>query len=101
MTPLSFRALGDMPEVPPGADLAALVGAAARASGVTLRDGVLAVCQKIVSKAEGRLVSLADVEPREEARKIAAEDGKDPRAIELVLRESVRVVRRSQGVLIS
>lgn len=101
MERLALRALHGLPEVAPGADLAALVEAAARSSGVPLRDGVLAVCQKVVSKAEGRLVSLVGIEPRDEARKIAAEDGKDPRAVELVLRESVRVVRRSQGVLIS
>jgi coenzyme F420-0:L-glutamate ligase/coenzyme F420-1:gamma-L-glutamate ligase len=101
MEQLTLRALHGMPEVAPGADLAALLEGAAEASGVTLRNGVLAVCQKIVSKAEGRMVSLTGIEPREEARKIAAEDGKDARAVELVLRESVRIVRRSQGVLIS
>ena len=101
MEQLALRALHGMPEVAPGADLAALLEGAAKASGVTLQGGVLAVCQKIVSKAEGRMVSLAGIEPRDEARKIAAEDGKDARAVELVLRESVRIVRRSQGVLIS
>jgi coenzyme F420-0:L-glutamate ligase/coenzyme F420-1:gamma-L-glutamate ligase len=101
MEQLTLRALHGLPEVAPGADLAALVESAAEASGVTLRNGVPAVCQKIVSKAEGRMVSLTGIEPRDEARKIAAEDGKDARAVELVLRESVRIVRRSQGVLIS
>jgi coenzyme F420-0:L-glutamate ligase/coenzyme F420-1:gamma-L-glutamate ligase len=101
MEQLTLRALHGMPEVAPGTDLAALVESAAKASGVTLRNGVLAVCQKIVSKAEGRMVSLIGIEPRDEARKIADEDGKDARAVELVLRESVRIVRRSQGVLIS
>jgi coenzyme F420-0:L-glutamate ligase/coenzyme F420-1:gamma-L-glutamate ligase len=59
------------------------------------------VCQKIVSKAEGRLVALADVEPSEEALRIAAEDGKDPRHVEVVLRETVRIVRRGHRTLIA
>ena len=101
MDRLVFRALRGLPAVAPGADLAALVATAAAESGVTLAGGILAVCQKIVSKAEGRLVDLRGVEPRDEARKIAAEDGKDPRHIELILRETKRVVRRGQGVLIS
>jgi coenzyme F420-0:L-glutamate ligase/coenzyme F420-1:gamma-L-glutamate ligase len=58
------------------------------------------VCQKIVSKAEGCLVPLAEVEPSEEARRIAVEDDKDPRHVEIVLRETRRVVRRGHGVLI-
>jgi len=101
MDRLAFTPLQGMPAVGTGADLAALVATAAAGSGVKLTGGVLAVCQKIVSKAEGRLVDLRGIEPRDEARKIAAEDGKDPRHIEVILRETVRVVRRSQGVLIS
>jgi coenzyme F420-0:L-glutamate ligase/coenzyme F420-1:gamma-L-glutamate ligase len=97
---LELVALPGIPAVAPGADLAALVAAAAARAGVKLADGVLAVCQKVVSKAEGRLVALAGIEPREEARRIAAEDGKDPRQVELILRETVRVVRRGKGVLI-
>jgi coenzyme F420-0:L-glutamate ligase/coenzyme F420-1:gamma-L-glutamate ligase len=58
------------------------------------------VCQKVVSKAEGRTVALASVAPSDEARRIAAEDGKDPRHVEVVLREASRVVRRGRGVLI-
>jgi coenzyme F420-0:L-glutamate ligase/coenzyme F420-1:gamma-L-glutamate ligase len=61
---------------------------------------VLVVCQKVVSKAEGRLVPLGDVTPRELAREIAREHGKDPRHIEVVLRETRRIVRRAHGVLI-
>ncbi len=53
-----------------------------------------------MSKAEGRVVALADIEPSEQAREIAAEHDKDPRQIELVLRESVRIVRRGHGVLV-
>ena len=100
MNELRFRALTGMPEVPPDADLVALHREAARASGVALRDGVLIVCQKIVSKAEGRLVRLSDVTPGDEATRIAAEHDKDPRHIQVVLDETKRIVRRGHGVLI-
>jgi coenzyme F420-0:L-glutamate ligase/coenzyme F420-1:gamma-L-glutamate ligase len=100
MERLAFRPLRGLPAVEPGADLAALVTEAAARDGLRLAGGVLAVCQKIVSKAEGRLVDLRGVEPRDEAKKLAAEDGKDPRAVEVILRETQRVVRRGPGVLI-
>ena len=90
-----------IPAVRPGDELAPLVLGAARAGGLALADGVLVVCQKVVSKAEGRIVRLADVEPSQEARRLAAEDGKDPRHVEVVLRETARVVRRARGVLIA
>lgn len=97
---LRLRALGGMPPILPGDDLAgALLGAAAR-EGIALAGGVLVVCQKVVSKQEGRVVALAGVEPSEQALRIAAEDGKDPRHIEVILRETARVVRRGHGVLI-
>jgi len=70
--PIVLTPLRGIPGVQPGDDLAAYISDAARRDGVTLAEGVLVVCQKIVSKAEGRLVSLADVEPSEEARRIAA-----------------------------
>jgi coenzyme F420-0:L-glutamate ligase/coenzyme F420-1:gamma-L-glutamate ligase len=95
-----FRALPGLPEIAPGADLAALLFDAAARAGLALADGALALCQKVVSKAEGRLVDLRTLEPRPEAQRIAAEDGKDPRHIELILRETKRVVRRGPGVLI-
>jgi len=98
---ITLTPLRGMPEVAPGADLAALVRDAAARSGVSLRDGVLCVCQKIVSKAEGALVDLRTLTPRPEAIAIAEEDGKDPRHIELILRESVRTVRRAKYVLIT
>jgi coenzyme F420-0:L-glutamate ligase/coenzyme F420-1:gamma-L-glutamate ligase len=98
---ITLSPLRGLPEVTPGADLAALVREAAQRSGVALRDGVLCVCQKIVSKAEGALVDLRTLTPRPEAIAIAAEDGKDPRHVELILRESVRTVRRAKYVLIT
>ena len=93
-------ALRGVPAVRAGDDLAHLLAAAARAQGLRLAGGVLVVCQKVVSKAEGRLVPLASVSPSAEARRLAAEDGKDPRHVEVVLRETARVVRRGPGVLI-
>jgi len=98
---LRLLALHGVPAVRPGDDLAALLGAAARASGIRLAGGVLVVCQKIVSKAEGRVVRLADVEPSPEAQRIAAQDRKDPRHVEVVLRETARVVRHAHGVWIA
>ncbi len=98
---LEIVPLPGIPEVGTDDDLAALILAAARRAGTKLSGGHLVVCQKVVSKAEGRIVALADVEPSDEARRIAEEDDKDPRHIEVVLRESKRIVRRGHGVLIS
>ena len=98
---ITLTPLRGLPEVTPGADLAALVHAAAQRAGVPLANGVLCVCQKVVSKAEGALVDLRTLAPRPEAIAIAEEDGKDPRHIELILRESVRTVRRAKYVLIT
>ncbi len=98
---VQLTALEGIPAVEPGDDLAGLIADSADRAGVSLDGGVLVVCQKVVSKAEGRLVALADVEPSDEARKIAEEDDKDPRHVEVVLRETVRVVRRGHRVLIS
>jgi coenzyme F420-0:L-glutamate ligase/coenzyme F420-1:gamma-L-glutamate ligase len=100
VSPLRLIPLRDIPAVRPGDDLARLIREAARRTGVRLEGGVLTVCQKVVSKAEGRLVDLTSVEPSERARRIAAEDDKDARHIEVVLRETVRIVRRGHGVLI-
>ncbi len=99
--PVRLVPIPGVPAVAPGDDLAALVADAAAQAGITLRDGVLVVCQKVVSKAEGRLARLAEVEPSPEARKIAREEDRDPRQVELVLRESRRIVRRGHGVLIA
>lgn len=98
--PIRLVPLPGVPLVQTGADLVELIAGAATRAGVTLRDGAVVVCQKIVSKAEGRVVRLADVEPSGEAKRLAAEDGKDPRHVEVVLRESARIVRRGPGVLI-
>ena len=97
---IRLRALPGVPAIGPGDDLAGALAAAARRARVALRDGVVVVCQKVVSKQEGRLVVLAEVEASEEAVRIAQEHGKDPRHVEVILRETRRVVRRGHGVLI-
>jgi coenzyme F420-0:L-glutamate ligase/coenzyme F420-1:gamma-L-glutamate ligase len=90
-------ALPDIPEVRAGDDLAALLVTAAG----RLADGdVLVVAQKIVSKAEGRVVRLQDVRPGERALQLAAEHGKDARLVEVILGESSAIVRSRPGVLI-
>jgi len=100
MKRIELVALPGIPRVRAGDDLAALIARAARDAEVDLHDGALVVCQKVVSIAEGRSVALADVAPSASAREIAAAHGRDPRHIEVVLRESVRIVRRGHGVLI-
>jgi coenzyme F420-0:L-glutamate ligase/coenzyme F420-1:gamma-L-glutamate ligase len=93
---LELHALPGLPEIRPGHDLAALLAAA----GDFGPGDVLAVAHKVVSKAEGRIVRLADVEPGERARRLAAEHGKDPRAMEVVLSEAAEVVRADAGRII-
>ncbi len=101
MTRLEIVALPGLPMVRPGDDLAALIAAALARGDLALRAGdVLVVAQKIVSKAEGRMVALADVTPSARAEEIGAAIQKDPRLVELILSESVRVVRQHPGLLI-
>jgi len=99
--PIRLVALPGIPAVQPGDDLPALIRAAAQRAAIALQAGALVVAQKIVSKAEGRVVALSDVTPSAETARLAAEDGRDPRQLELVLRESARIVRRGHGVTIS
>ena len=92
----------NIPEVQPGDDLPGLILAGCEAGGIVLEAGdVLVVTQKIVSKAEGRLVDLHEVTPSQFAVDYAERWGKDPRQVEVVLRESIRIVRMDKGVLIS
>ncbi|SRR5579875_73108 len=94
--------LRGVPEVTQGMSLAALVIASAEATGVTLEAGdILVVTQKVVSKAEGLLIDLRTVEPSDLARRHAERWGKDPRQIEVILRESARIVRMDRGLLIA
>jgi coenzyme F420-0:L-glutamate ligase / coenzyme F420-1:gamma-L-glutamate ligase len=98
---LTLTPLPDIPMVRPGDDLAGLLIAACERSSLAPLDGdVVVVAQKIVSKAEGRYVDLAKVQPSQRAQSLAAEVSKDPRLIEVILGESRRVVRHRPGVLI-
>ncbi|MCM8746798.1 coenzyme F420-0:L-glutamate ligase [Thermomicrobium sp. CFH 73360] len=91
-----------IPEARPGDSVAELVLAGMAASSLAGEPGdVLVVTQKVVSKAEGRLVRLADVEPSPLAIEYAARWERDPRQVELVLRESVRIVRMDRGLIIA
>src|SRR5947208_14236543 len=94
--------IAGVPEVHPGADIARLVVEAAARQSTPLAGGdLLVVGQKIVSKAEGRIVRLADVTPSSVALGMATGLGRDPRLVEVILRESRRIVRMDQGVLIT
>lgn len=98
---LSLAGVPGLPIVEPGANLAALIAGALANAGLVLQAGdVLVVTSKIVSKAEGRFVALADVTPGEEALRLADQTGKDPRVVELVLRESSAVSRAAPNVLV-
>ena len=102
--PPRFETIGidGIPEVRPGDAVADLVHAAAARQGTPFAAGdVLVVGQKIVSKAEGRLVRLGDVTPSAIAAAMARELGRDARLVEVILRESRRVVRMDKGVLIA
>jgi coenzyme F420-0:L-glutamate ligase/coenzyme F420-1:gamma-L-glutamate ligase len=96
---LSARSLAGIPEVRAGDELAELIAAAL--AGERLDAGaVVAVAHSAVSKAEGAVVELAQVRPEERARRLAAEQGKDARMVQVVLDESAQVLRSERGVLI-
>ena len=98
---LEALSLPGLPEIAPGTNLAQTIVGAARQAAVALSAGdVLVIAQKAVSKAEGRLRPLGDVEPSEEAQALASRLDKDPRFVQLVLEESTEVVRAQRGVLI-
>ena len=98
---VTITAVEGIPEVRAGDDLAALIHAAAERQGLAFEDGdVIVVTQKAVSKAEGRLVDLNDVAPSPLAVELATSWEKDPRHVEVVLRESKRIVRMDRGVII-
>jgi len=97
MTHLEVVGVEDLPEIEPGADLAELIAARSTVDD----DDVVVVTSKIVSKAEGRIVDLVDVTPGDFAFGWAAKWEKDARVVELVLRESRRIVRMVGPVLIT
>lgn len=97
---LDLRPVSGLPEVRAGDDLAGMIVGLLETDPLQDRD-VVVVAQKIVSKSEGRVVALSSVTPSERAERMAAESGKDARALEVVLRETRTVIRWERGVLIS
>ena len=100
MTGIQVLPLEGIPEIEEGADLAAMLHEAAAWAGGFQADDVLVVAQKAVSKAEGRVVRLEDVEPSDAAREQAGDDA-DPRQLEVILREAVRIVRSRPPLVIA
>jgi coenzyme F420-0:L-glutamate ligase/coenzyme F420-1:gamma-L-glutamate ligase len=101
MTSLEVIALNGLPLIKAGDDLVELIASSLKQNGVEPRaQDVLVVAQKIVSKVEGRMVDLATIKPSPQAIALAADVDKDPRLVEVILSESVRVVRARRNVLI-
>src|SRR5215467_6347966 len=101
MRSITLTAIEGIPMVNKGDDLAALIARGLDATGLKPQAGdILVVCQKIVSKAEGRVVNLKDFEPSAFANALAKRWEKDPRAVEVVLRQTNRIVRNDRGVII-
>jgi coenzyme F420-0:L-glutamate ligase/coenzyme F420-1:gamma-L-glutamate ligase len=98
MTSVTLLALEGLPEVCPGDDLVALLAGGRPA---LIEGDILVVTQKIVSKAEGRLVRLDSVRPSPRALEIAQRMDKDPALVELILQESLELIRQERGVLVS
>lgn len=99
---LILTGLADFPLVQPGEDLGATIVRSLHHNQQPLLPGdILVVAQKVVSKAEGRLIVLDSVTPSHEAEALAEEAGKDPRVVELILRESVAIARVRPGLIIS
>jgi coenzyme F420-0:L-glutamate ligase/coenzyme F420-1:gamma-L-glutamate ligase len=102
MTRYEVIGIAGIPEVRPGDDVAALIIDAAMRQGTDLASGdLLVVGQKIISKAEGRILRLSEVTPSPVALSLGAGVGRDPRLVEVILRESRRVVRMDRGILIT
>jgi coenzyme F420-0:L-glutamate ligase/coenzyme F420-1:gamma-L-glutamate ligase len=101
MRTISLTAVEGIPMVKAGDDLAALIAKGLADTGYKLAAGdILVLCQKVVSKSEGRIVNFKDFEPSEFAKAYAKRWEKDPRAIEIVLRQTSRIVRNDRGVMI-
>ena len=102
MSTIALIPIPDIPQIQPGDDLVSILLDAIDRSKVGLKNGdILVMCQKIVSKAEGAVVDLKTVEPSDFARQIADQWEKDPRIVEVVLRESNRIVMMKNGVVIT
>jgi len=93
--------LRGIPRVKPGDDLLKLLKRSLDESGIVLEDAdVVVITQKVVSKAEGRVVKIDEVRPGRKAKLLAEEMQKDPRTVQVILSESKRIVRKGHGVLI-
>lgn len=101
MRSITLSAIDGIPLVNKGDDLARLIASGIEKTGLKLQTGdIVVVCQKVVSKAEGRVVDLKTIAPSEFANSLAKRWEKDPRAVELVLRQTNRIVRNDRGVII-
>jgi coenzyme F420-0:L-glutamate ligase/coenzyme F420-1:gamma-L-glutamate ligase len=101
MRSITLSAIEGIPLVNKGDDLARLIASGIEKAGLKLQAGdIVVVCQKVVSKAEGRVVDLKTITPSEFANSLAKRWEKDPRAVELVLRQTNRIVRNDRGVII-
>ncbi|MBI4641962.1 MAG: coenzyme F420-0:L-glutamate ligase [Candidatus Tectomicrobia bacterium] len=101
MSELKIIGLKHIGEVNPGDNLAEIILQALTLQSLTFEPGdILVVIQKIVSKSEGQLIKLSDVVPSEFALHLSKESGKDPRHIEVVLREAKRIVKMDRGIMI-
>ena len=105
---IEIHALAGIPDIKPGDDLARCIVDALASSDFELADqDILVVAQKIISKAEGQIVYLADISPTEEAKALAQRTGKDPRKVEVILRESQSVLKvrdvtdQTEGLIIT
>ncbi len=98
---IEIETLTEFPEVSSGDDIVGLIVESSQANGIRYRDGdILVIAQKIISKAEGRLVNLPDITPSWQADILADETNKDPRLVELILSETDYVVRQQRNILI-
>src|SRR3990172_13388852 len=98
---VSLLAIPNIPMVKPGDDLGWLIHQAAEAANMPFQDDdILVVAQKVVSKAENRLVNMAGVVPTARALELAATTGKDPRVVQVVLNESKEVLRTRGGLIV-
>ncbi|MGH7791557.1 MAG: coenzyme F420-0:L-glutamate ligase [Thermodesulfobacteriota bacterium] len=101
-SPISIIAITGIPEIIPGDDLITIVADALFKQDITIIKGdIIVFAQKIISKAEGRIVKLSDVSPSSFAIKFASDWDKDPRMVEVVLCETKRIVKMGQGKLIA
>jgi coenzyme F420-0:L-glutamate ligase / coenzyme F420-1:gamma-L-glutamate ligase len=99
--PLTFTPLPKIPLIQPGDDLVDILFISLQTARITLEDGdILVLAQKIVSKSEGRLVNLTTVVPSKEAMELATRSAKDPRLVELILKETKEIMRVRPGTII-